>query len=198
MNYNFKIMTCRKKALIISVIFCFSIISICVGQQSPSFSIAIERQFNKIESDIASTAEAMPEEKFYFTPESLHIKNSDFKGVRTFAGQIMHLATDNILIWSAITGDSVRADITDVNGPKSITTKSDILKYLKSSFDEGRKAISIVTEKNAMDMIEFRGRNLPKLDLAFYALTHANEHYGQMVVYLRMCGITPPPTLNQK
>jgi hypothetical protein len=54
---------------------------------------------------------------------------------------------------------------------------------LKSSFDEGRKAISMITEKNAMDMIEFRGRNLPKLDLAFYALTHANEHYGQMVVY---------------
>ena len=69
----------------------------------------------------------MPEEKFYFTPESLHIKNSDFKGVRTFAGQIMHLATDNILIWSAITGDSVRSDITDVNGPTSITTKAGII-----------------------------------------------------------------------
>ena len=52
--------------------------------------------------------------------------------------------------------------------------------------------------KNAMEMIAFRGRNLPKLDLAFYALTHANEHYGQMVVYLRMCGIIPPSTLNEK
>ena len=190
-------MTFRNKAVIL-IIFCFSVISICVGQQSTSFSTAIERQFNKIESDIVSSAEAMPEDKFYFTPENLHIQNSDFKGVRTFAGQIMHLATDNILIWSAITGDSVRADITDVNGPKSITTKADVLKYLKSSFDEGRKAISMVTEKNAMNMIEFRGRNLPKLDLAFYALTHANEHYGQMVVYLRMCGIVPPPTLNEK
>jgi uncharacterized damage-inducible protein DinB len=106
----------------------------------------------------------------------------------------MHLATDNILIWSAITGDSVRADIKDVNGPKSITTKASILQYLKSSFDEGRKAMSMITEKTAMDMIEFRGQNLPKLDLVFYALTHANEHYGQMVVYLRMCGITPPPS----
>ena len=145
-----------------------------------------------------STAEAMPENKFNFTPENLHIKNSEFKGVRTFAGQIMHLATDNILIWSAITGDPVRTDITDVNGPKSITTKADVIKYLNSSFEEGRKAISMVTEKNAMETIQFRGRNLPRLDLAFYALTHANEHYGQMVVYLRMCGIIPPPTLNEK
>lgn len=186
------------KVLIISIISCFFVINLCNAQQSVSFTTAIERQFNKIESDIVSSAQAMPEDKFYFTPENLHIQNSDFKGVRTFAGQIMHLATDNILIWSAITGDSIRADVTDVNGPKSITTKTDILKYLQSSFDEGRKAISMVTEKNAMDMIEFRGRNLPKLDLAFYALTHANEHYGQMVMYLRMCGIIPPPTLNEK
>lgn len=163
--------------------------------QLPSFPTAVERQFNKIESDILSTAEAMPESKFYFTPEALQIKGSDFKGVRTFAGQIMHLATDNILIWSAITGDSMRADITDVNGPKSMGTKAAVIEYLKSSFAEGRKAIATLTERNAMDMIKFRWRKLPRLDLAFYALTHANEHYGQMVVYLRMCGITPPPTL---
>jgi len=186
------------KAFPISVIFCLTLLNVCFAQQSPAFSSAIERQFNKIKSDIISTAEAMPEETFNFTPEELHIKNSDFTGVRTFAGQIMHLATDNILIWSAITGDAVRADIADVNGPKTIKTKKDIIEYVKSSFAIGQKAISMLSEKNAMDMIEFRGRKLPKLDLAFYALTHANEHYGQMVIYLRMCGITPPPTVNEK
>jgi len=168
----------------------------CLGQQS--LSPAIERLFNKIEQDIMSSAEAMPEEKFNFSPESLSIKNSAFAGVRTFAGQIMHLATDNILIWSAITGDAVRSDIEDVNGPKSIGTKKEIIEYLKSSFAIGRKAISTLTAQNAMDMLEFRWRKLPRLDLVFYALTHANEHYGQMAVYLRACGIVPPPTTNEK
>jgi len=186
------------RKIFIMVILFFGFISVCSAQQSPPFSTAIERLFNKVESDIVSSAEAMPEDKFSFTPESLHIQNSKLDGVRTFAGQIKHLATDNILIWSAITGDSVRADIEDVNGPKSITTKADILKYLKSSFDEGRKAISSITEKNAMDMIEFRGRKLSRLDLTFYAIVHANEHYGQMALYLRMCGIIPPPTLNER
>src|SRR3954462_12178058 len=147
-------MTVCNKALILTVSF-FFVINICVGQQPPLFSSAIERQFNKIESDILSTAEAMPEDKFYFTPESLHITNSDFKGIRTFAGQIMHLATDNILIWSAINGDSVRADIENVNGPKSIKTKNDIIEYLKSSFAIGRKEISTLTTQNAMDIIDF-------------------------------------------
>lgn len=170
----------------------------CAGQQATSITTAIERQFNKIESDILSTAEAMPGEKYNFTPAGLSIKDSDFKGVRTFAGQIMHVATDNILIWSAIAGDSVRNDIKDVNGPKNIQTKQDVIKYLKDSFAIGRRAIASVTTENAMEMIQFRWRKLPRLDLAFYALTHANEHYGQMALYLRFCGIVPPPTLTDR
>lgn len=168
------------------------------GIAQVSLTPAVERLFNKIESDIMTSAEAMPQEKFDFTPEGLQITNSAFAGARTFAGQIMHLATDNFLIWSAVTGDSIRSDIKDVNGPKAIKTKKDILEYLKSSFAVGRKAIGTLTSQNAMDMIQYRRRKLPRLDLIFYALTHANEHYGQMAVYLRLCGIVPPPTLVDK
>jgi hypothetical protein len=183
------------RKLISFLVICLSVITTCQAQQS--ITPAIERQFNKIEGDILSCAQAMPEDKFDFTPESLNIKNSDFKGVRTFAGQIMHLATDNILIWSAINNDAVRSDIEDVNGPKNIKTKKDVIEYLKSSFAIGRKAMGTLTTANAMDLIEFRGRKLSKLDLAFYGLTHSNEHYGQMALYLRFCGIIPPPTVNQ-
>jgi uncharacterized damage-inducible protein DinB len=166
--------------------------------QTPGFPAAVERQFNRIESDILLSAEAMPPGKFDFTPENLNIKEGNFKGVLTFAGQIMHLATDNILIWSAVTGDEVRPDIQDVNGPRTIKTKTEIIKYLKDSFTVGRKAMSSLTEKNALELIEFRGRHLTRLDLVFYALTHANEHYGQMAIYLRMNGIIPPPTTSDK
>src|SRR6267378_2696901 len=141
-------MSCKTLMLILASSFLF--IETCVAQQHPEFSAAVERQFKKIENDIITTAEAMPENRFYFTPEDLLIKNSAFIGVRTFAGQIMHLATDNILIWSSITGDSVRADIGDVNGPPGIKTKKDVIEYLKSSFKIGRKAISSLTDKNAM------------------------------------------------
>ena len=110
-------MTFHQKILSATFILSFALLSDCSGQQPPKFSIAVERLFNKIERDIITSAQSMPEDKFYFTPENLDIPNSNFKGVRTFAGQIMHLATDNILIWSAITGDSVRNDIQDVNGP---------------------------------------------------------------------------------
>ncbi|HMG66103.1 MAG TPA: DinB family protein [Chitinophagaceae bacterium] len=162
---------------------------------APPFAIVIQRQLDYIESHIVALAEAMPADKFDFTPESLDIKGSDFKGVRSFAGQIKHLATDNFAIWSPVTGDPLRADITDVNGPGSIKTKEDILKYLKDSFAQGHKAIATLTEKNATELLDFRGSKYARLDLAFYALTHSNEHFGQMVVYLRMCGIVPPSSM---
>jgi DinB family len=188
----------QHKIFFIAIISFFSFINSSVAQQSPPLSNAIERLFNKIKNDIITSAEAMPEEKFYFTPESLHLTSGEFTGVRSFAGQIKHLATDNFAIWSPVTGDSLRADITDVNGPVTIKTKAEIINYLKESFALGYKAILTLTEKNAMEMLSFRGRQLPRLDLAFYGLTHSNEHYGQMVVYLRMCGIVPPPTVQER
>lgn len=186
------------KTLLLILVICLALTTAGSAQKSVSLLPAIERQFNKIESDILSTADAMPEDKFDFTPEKLQVKNSNFKDVRTFAGQIVHLATDNILMWSAVTGDSVRADIENVNGPKNIKSKKDVIAYLKSSFAIGRRAIASLTNENAMDEIYYIWRKLPRLDLCFFALTHSNEHYGQLVVYLRMCGITPPPTVKEK
>jgi hypothetical protein len=182
--------------LIVLFLFSFN----CLAQKTKPlpFNNSIDRLFNKVESDILTTAEAMPEDRFDFTPDSLPINGAAFDGVRSFAGQIMHLATDNMLIWAAINNQKIDYGIVDVNGPKDIKAKADVLKYLKYSFEIGRNAIKTITAMNASDLIQFRYRKLSKLDLAFYGIVHANEHYGQMVVYLRMCGIIPPPTKAEK
>jgi uncharacterized damage-inducible protein DinB len=171
----------------------FSTCMIAYGQQPlPAPAAACERQLISIETTIVDAAEAMPEEQFDFTPESKHFQGGVFEGVRTFSGQVKHLATDNYAIWSPLTGDPMPDGVKDVNGPAELKTKAEIIRYLKESFSLGHKAIATLTMGNAMETVPFRGIKLPRLDLAFYALTHANEHYGQMVVYLRMCGIVPP------
>src|SRR4051794_18963391 len=100
----------------------------CLAQKTQPSSIysSIDRLFSKVESDILTTAEAMPTSKFDFTPGSLNIKGAAFDSVRTFAGQIMHLATDNILIWAAINNQKIDYDIQDVNGPKTVKTKAEV------------------------------------------------------------------------
>jgi hypothetical protein len=175
-----------------AVLFSFGLLSSIYCRCQTSMSAGADRLLNYIEQHITEVAEAMPENRFDFTPDSLNIPGSQFGAVRSFAGQIKHLATDNFFIWSAITGDELPPGVEDVNGPANLKTKAAILAYLKQSFAVGHKAIATLTTNNAMDMIPFRGNKLPRVDLAFYALTHANEHYGQLVIYLRMCGIIPP------
>ena len=183
---------------IVTLLLCLAVVSsACIAQKQPGkppFSSSIDRLFTKVQTDILTTAEAMPADRFDFTPDSLHIAGATFDSVRTFAGQIMHLASDNMLIWSAINSQKLLYDIPDVNGPKNIKTKKEVIDYLKYSFEIGRNAIKTITAANAGELVQFRWRKLSKLDLAFYGIVHANEHYGQMVVYLRMCGLIPPPT----
>ena len=57
-------------------------------------------------------AEAMPENKFNFSPEKLNISGSDYKGVRTFGQQLKHVAASNYFIWSPITGEKAPTPLT--------------------------------------------------------------------------------------
>jgi uncharacterized damage-inducible protein DinB len=164
-------------------------------QPAPSIAGVIERQVTTSEKLVVEAAEAMPGDKFNFTPESLNIPGSDYKGVRSFALQVRHIATVNYVFWSALTGDPVPAGITGPNwrdGPEELRTKAEIIKFLKDSYALGRKAAATLSPDNVVEQVPFRDAKVPRLHLATFAVTHANDHYGQMVEYLRMNGIVPP------
>src|SRR5437868_8787266 len=74
-------------------------------QPTPTIASVVDRQISGIEKQILEAAEAMPEDKFNFSPENLNIAGGDYKGVRTFAGQVKHIAASNYFIWSPLTGD---------------------------------------------------------------------------------------------
>src|SRR5437899_2678143 len=78
----------------------------------PTVASAIDREISIVEKELVETAEAMPEDKFDFSPEKLNISGSDYKGVRTFGQQLKHVAASNYLIWSPITGEKVPTPLT--------------------------------------------------------------------------------------
>jgi uncharacterized damage-inducible protein DinB len=135
-------------------------------------------------------AEAMPEDKYNFSPESLSIPGSDYKGVRTFAQQVKHVAASNNAIWWRLTGDKLPDDFKGGDGPDNLKTKADIIKFLKDSFALGHKAAATLTPQNMLQTAE--GSKSTRLRLAVFGVEHAFDHYGQMVEYLRMNGIVPP------
>jgi hypothetical protein len=165
------------------------IVSVSVSGQSPSIASTIDREITDVEKQITDAADAMPESKFNFSPENLHIAGSDYKGVRTFAQQIRHVAASNYAIWSALPGDQFPKDFYGGNGPENLTTKAAILKFLKDSFALGHKAASMLTLENMLQAPKHSQST--RLRLAGFGVEHADDHYGQIVEYLRMNRIVP-------
>ena len=77
-------------------------------QAPPTVGSTVDRQIIAIEKLIVEIAEAMPEEKYGFSPESLKIPGAEYKGVRTFALQVKHVAASNNILWAGVAGRSCR------------------------------------------------------------------------------------------
>jgi uncharacterized damage-inducible protein DinB len=176
----------------------FFLLAVTLGRSAPQSQAAapatlpsvVDREISTVEKLVLDAAEAMPEDKFNFAPESLKISGADYKGVRSFAGEVKHIGASNYFIWSPLTGDPVPAPIKDGDGPADIKTKADILKFLRESFALGHKAAATLTPEN---MLQSPGSSKStRLHLAEFGVAHAYDHYGQMVEYLRMNGIVPP------
>jgi hypothetical protein len=159
-------------------------------QAPPTIASTVEREISTIEKQVVEAAEAMPEDRFNFSPESLKIPGGEYKGVRTFAVQVKHIAASNYFIWSPLTGEKLPEGLKDGNGPENLKTKAEIIQFLKESFALGHKAAATLTAEN---MLQTAGNSKsPRLHLATFGVAHAYDHYGQMVEYLRMNGIVPP------
>src|SRR5436853_633659 len=150
-------------------------------------SILDHRFTSDVENLIVPAADAMPDDKFDFAPTS-----GEFKGVRTYAQQVKHLAATNYQIGAALLGEKPPVDAGDPNGPDNgpdnLKTKAEIVDYLKNSFAYSHKALATINEKNIVEQVQspFGSGKSTRLGLAIITLSHTNDHYGQMVEYLRM------------
>lgn len=137
-----------------------------------------------MESEFVSAAEAMPEDKYNFAPPA---SLGEFKDVRTFAQQIKHVAEANYYFFSGSSYTDAGAKAMSASIEK-LTTKADILKALKDSFAQAHTFVDGMTPENAFVMTEHGTR----AGMATFGISHFMNHYGQIVVYLRMNGIVPP------
>ena len=113
----------------------------------PTIASAVDQQISILEREFVGAAEAMPDDKFNFTPVTLNIPGSEYKTVKTFAEEVRHVAATNYLLWGAITGDKSPIESKEDNGPSELKTKAEIVKYLKDSFAIGHKAAQSLLRK---------------------------------------------------
>jgi uncharacterized damage-inducible protein DinB len=163
--------------------------------QKPTFAMVLDHNLTNTEKEVVSAAEAMPDDKFNFAPTQ-----GEFKGVRTFAQQVKHIAATSYMIGAAILGEKPPLDLgKGENGPDNITSKADVVKFLKDSFAYAHKAANSLDENNVLGTVQtpWGPNKISRLGLTLIMLSHPFDHYGQMVEYLRMNGIIPPASRGQ-
>ena len=152
---------------------------------------AVDGLLSMMEFQVVGAAKAMPADKYGFAPKQGIFaagQTTQFDTVRTFVGQVTHLAQANYFFfgWSGIKPDR------DVKAIGSITTKDEAVAALEASFAYAHKAIATITTENAFVAIKPIDGFSTRATIAAFAAAHGNDHYGQMVEYLRMNGIVPP------
>jgi uncharacterized damage-inducible protein DinB len=156
-------------------------------------SAAFDSQLTLIEKSMMGAVKAMPAEKFSFAPSQgifASSQKTEFAKVRTFAEQATHVAEANYFFYNIVSG--LKPDV-DVKNIEKLTSKDDVVAALAGSFAYAHKAIATLTAANTFEVIKspepgFQTRGT----LASFGISHCWDHYGQMVVYLRMNGLVPP------
>ncbi len=128
---------------------------------------------------LIAAAAKMPEVNYSFkpTPE-----------VRSFGQLVGHAADGQYLFCSMALG--VKNPMPSVE--KSTTVKADLVEALKDAVAYCNKAYAGMTDAKAAEMIKLLGRDAPRLTALSLNTAHSDEHYGNMVTYLRLKGIVPP------
>jgi uncharacterized damage-inducible protein DinB len=154
---------------------------------------AFDSQLSVIEGEMMSAVKAMPADKFDFAPsQAIFVpgQTTEFATVRTFAQQATHVAEANYFFYFIISG--IKPDV-DTQAITKLTKKDDVVAALAGSFAFAHKAIATLTPANSFQVIKSPEPGFQtRATLASFGISHAFDHYGQMVEYLRMNGIVPP------
>ena len=147
---------------------------------------SINHIWKSIQDQFTSLADAMPEDKWAFKPAG-----GEFKEVRTFAEQVKHVACANEAWAKQISGEKP-PERCDLGGPNPAKSKAEIMAYLRSSFAEMDKVIAATNAQNLLHANPGPYWGANRLAALTAEIWHMSDHYGQLVLYLRMNGIVPP------
>ena len=158
------------------------------AQEAPdTMARTVGQWFAMIERQFVALADAMPADKYGFKPTT-----GAFSDVRTFGEQVKHVACANFGFFNEIEKKEPPAKC-GAGGPSPAKTKDELMAYLRESFAYGNTVMKALTPANALEPAggPYGGKST-RLGLTTLAVWHASDHYGQLVVYLRLNGIVPP------
>lgn len=150
------------------------------GAEPASLSADVKRDYAAVRDYFLRAAEKMPEEDYGFRPSP---------EVRTFAQQVAHVADDQYNLCAPARGESRKAPYRDIES--RLSKKADLVPALKAAFSYCDNAYDALTDvSGAEPAAGSYQRN--RFSMLNWNLWHTWEHYGNVVVYLRLKGLVPP------
>ena len=142
-------------------------------------------EWKHVSQQLVALAEATPADKFAWRPAA---------GVRSTSEVYMHIAMANFYLLS-VTGPKMPADLKE-DMEKTVTSKREVITWLKRSLDAVKEAHLAETPKNLERKVHIVDRDATVDGMYLRIIVHANEHMGQLIAYARMSGVVPPWSKN--
>jgi uncharacterized damage-inducible protein DinB len=151
---------------------------------SPSMAAVVNAMHATIRRNLAEAAENMPADEYAFRPTSL---------VRSFGELVGHVASANYFFCSQAKGE--RAPSTE--NFERVNRKEQLVKALKDSLEYCDQVYAATTDRTFSGLVAIPGpgnKRASRGSVLVFNTTHNNEHYGNLVVYMRLKGHIPPST----
>ncbi len=158
------------------------------GAQTATLSGDLLTDWQTQKRMMLAIADAMPEELFAFKPTDAQ---------RTYAEQVLHIAGANVYLMQHLAGgvEAPAVDTTDFSTfGLEATSKAVVLEALAEGYDYGIAVLQEFSEEELVATVSgprYLGE-VTRVRMAYFTLSHAMDIYGQMAVYLRINGVTPP------
>ena len=140
-----------------------------------------------IRRNLAEAAEAMPADEYSFRPTP---------DVRTFAQLMGHVINANWFFCSQAKQDKLAM----TTNHEQLTDKAALVKALNDSLAYCDQVYSATTDATFTQPVQVQSgpgtspANTVRGAILMFNTTHNNEHYGNIVVYMRLKGHVPPST----
>ena len=140
--------------------------------------------YSFVSNAVVGAAQKMPEENYSFkpTPE-----------VRSFGQLVGHVADASYMFCSQAIGEANPTKGIE----KTTTSKTALVAALKDGVAYCNKAFDNMTDAKGSQIVKLFNFDMAKLTLFSLNTAHTDEHYGNMVTYLRLKGIVPPTSEKQ-
>ena len=169
------------------VVVAAAVMTTSLGAQAPSatnpVSNVVRSDWNGVKENVLKSASVMPADKYGFKPVAT---------VRTFGQILAHIAGANYIFCAAAKGE--KSPHAEDAFEKSATTPAAIAKALQESIAYCDAAYAALDDRRAAETVDgpFGGGKTPRVAALTGNTGHLQEHYGNLVTYLRMNGLVPP------